>query len=147
METSPTHSYEWTANQGGFSSTSQNPTATPTTAGNYTYTVTVTNNVGCTASASVNVTVNACTDVEENANVKGEYNIYPNPTTGIININDELGINNNFEIIVCNSFGEIIMRGTNMNTIDISPYPNGIFYLSVKTNNQEIITRKIVLIK
>ena len=147
METSPTHSYEWTANQGGFSSTSQNSTVTPITAGSYTYTVTVTNNVGCTASASVNVTVNACTGVEEITNEAAALTIYPNPTTGIINIKDELTIINNFDVILCNSFGEIIMQGTNMNTIDISSYPNGIFYLTVKTNDQDITTRKVILIK
>ncbi len=147
METSPTHTYSWTSNIGGFSSSSQNPTVTPETAGNYTYTVTVTNNVGCTASASVNVTVNACTDIEESQNIKPELNVYPNPTSGAIELNEEFTSNNNFEIIVCNSFGEIIIREKNIKTIDLSHYANGIYYLTVKTGNADIITRKIVLIK
>ncbi|HQP16426.1 MAG TPA: T9SS type A sorting domain-containing protein [Bacteroidales bacterium] len=50
-------------------------------------------------------------------------------------------------MIVCNSFGEIIIREKNIKTIDLSHYANGIYYLTVKTGNADIITRKIVLIK
>lgn len=57
FDASPVFSYSWASTPAGCVSTSQNPTVTPTTAGNYTYTVTVTNNIGCTASASVNVVV------------------------------------------------------------------------------------------
>jgi len=147
METSPTFTYSWASNTGGFSSASQNPTTTPVSAGNYTYTVTVSNSAGCTGTASVNVTVNACTDVDENPVEHKELNIYPNPTTGVINLNEEFTLNNNFDVMISNSIGEIVISGKNMDKIDLSGFTNGIYYLTVKPTDGNVIYKKVILIK
>lgn len=55
LQTSPT-TYSWTSAPAGFTSASQNTTASP--AVSTTYSMTVTNSYGCAASASVAVTVN-----------------------------------------------------------------------------------------
>jgi len=146
-ETSPTYTYSWASVPAGFSSTAQNPTATPSTAGSYTYTVTVTNNVGCTSTAAVNVTVNTCTDVEENTIEKTELIIYPNPTTGIINLNEEFILNNDFEIWVCNSFGKIIFKAENNGVVDLSAFANGVYYLTVVTEGRNAVNRKVILMR
>jgi hypothetical protein len=146
-ETSPTYTYSWSSSPSGFNSSSQNPSATPTGAGTYTYIVTITNNAGCSDTASVNVVVDACTGVEETAINENELNIFPNPTTGIINLNEEFTINNNFEIAVYNSYGEIIFQEKNSKILDLSGYTNGIYYLTVKTDDMNIINKKVILIK
>lgn len=147
METSPTYTYSWTSNIGGFSSSSQNPTATPASAGNYTYTVTVTNSGGCTSTASVNVTVDACAAIEENTDEKAELNIYPNPTTGVIYLNEEFTLNNNFENLVYNSLGKFVTGGKNQQSLDITGQTSGIYYLRLITENKDVINKKIILIK
>ena len=64
-------------------------------------------------------------------------NIYPNPTTGIINFEGE-----NIEAIeILNSIGEVVCIAENEN-IDLSDQPNGIFFVKIQTNKC-IITRKI----
>lgn len=145
-EASPTYTYSWTSVPAEFTSSSQNPSVTPSTAGNYRYIVTVTNNVGCTDTASVYVTVDACTGVGENSVEKAELKIFPNPTTGLIILNDEFTLNNNFEVMVCNSYGEIIIQQKNSKFIDITGYANGIYYLTVKTDDKNIM-KKVILIK
>jgi hypothetical protein len=145
METSPTYTYSWISVPAGFTSSSQNPTATPTTAGNYTYVVTITNNVGCTGTASVNVTVNDCSDVEESALEKTELVIYPNPTTGIVSINENFA-NDDYQVYICNSFGTIIIQESNAKRLDLSDFPAGIYYINIKTEKINLI-KKIILIK
>jgi parallel beta-helix repeat protein len=71
--TSP-YSYSWSFGDGG-SSTTQNPSHTYSTAGNYTATLTVTDNASATASSTVNINVTA--------NVPLSANIVASPTSGL----------------------------------------------------------------
>lgn len=76
--------------------------------------------------------------VKENAS--NEYfNVYPNPTKGIINI--ELQRMNEFHIIenmqLINSSGKLLQEWNNIPTrfwIDVSKYANGMYYLKIKSN-------------
>ena len=146
LQTSPTYTYSWTSSPSGFTSTSQNPTVTPTTTGTYTYYVSVTSS-GCTRTASVNVIVNACTGMEENSGTNKELNVFPNPTAGIVNLNDDFTNNNDFEVFVSNSLGKIIIHGKNSKIIDLTPYSNGIYYITIKTSENKTVNKKVVLIK
>ncbi len=60
MQSNPSYTYSWTSSPSGFTSSLQNPTVTPATAGTYTYTVAVSSG-GCTGTASVHVVVNSPT--------------------------------------------------------------------------------------
>jgi len=146
LQTSPTFSYSWSSTPAGYTSSTQSPTVTPADPGTYTYTVTVTSG-GCSRTASVNVTVTDCLGVAESSNENVSLNVYPNPTSGVINLNDEFVLNNNFEAIVSNSFGKMVYYGKNINNIDLSAYSDGLYYLSVKQQNGNIINKKIILIK
>ncbi|MEI6851757.1 MAG: aryl-sulfate sulfotransferase [Bacteroidota bacterium] len=146
LQSSPTFTYSWSSVPAGFTSSSQNPTVTPNTAGNYTYTVTVTT-AGCTSTSSVNVTVNACTDVEEAEANQSELVLLPNPSTGMVQLNEEFITNNTYDIIVCNSIGKVVFEGKNVKNIDLSEQGDGIFYVSVKTDSNAVINKKVILIK
>lgn len=146
-ETSPTYTYAWASVPAGFTSTSQNPTLTPTTPGTYQYIVTITNNVGCTDTASVYVTVETCTGTDEAAADNAELVIYPNPTTGLVNLNEAFTLNHHYEAVLSNAVGKVVFKGANTETIDLSGFGNGIYYLSVTTDEKNIINRKIILIK
>jgi hypothetical protein len=151
---SPTYTYSWTSVPAGFTSSLQNPTVTPAAEGTYTYQVSVSmsgtfnsTTITTTNTATVTVTVNACTDVDENPVEHKELNIYPNPTTGMINLNEEFTLNNNFDVMISNSIGEIVIGGKNMDKIDLSGFNNGIYYLTVKLTDGNVINKKVILIK
>jgi hypothetical protein len=144
LQTSPSYTYSWSSTPAGFSSTAQNPTATPTTAGTYTYTVTVSSG-GCSNTASANVTVNTCTDIENTNDVVQDVNLFPNPTTGIINIENYQY--DPFTITVYNTLGEVLTEEENPSAIDISMFENGTYYLICKSNSTFIACKKIILLK
>jgi hypothetical protein len=147
-ETSPTYTYSWSSSPSGFSSTVQNPTITPSSAGNSTYVVTITNTaIGCWDTASVHVTVSPCTDIDEISVTKNEVTVFPNPTNGILHLNDDIAQNSSFEVVVSDSYGKTIVREKNNRSIDLSGYTDGIYYVAILFENNDVVYKKIILIK
>jgi hypothetical protein len=60
-----------------------------------------------------------------------DINIYPNPTTGIVNI-DADGLN---KVVVYDVTGRMMMSVANESTIDISNLEAGVYFFSVETEN------------
>lgn len=67
--------------------------------------------------------------------VKEEIFVYPNPTNGIIKIS----LDRNLEFIVFDINGTIISKGFG-NTINLSSFANGVYFLKVKTQNSRMYT-------
>ncbi len=67
--------------------------------------------------------------------VKDEIFVYPNPTKGIIKISSD----RNLEFIVFDINGTIIFKGFG-NTINLSSFANGVYFLKVKTQNSRMYT-------
>lgn len=79
-------------------------------------------------------------------NVLSEVSLFPNPTTGILNIN---AIEANSSVEVFNVIGDKVysnslLKGTN--SIDLSGLANGAYFVKLNSNGQ-IITKKVVLSK
>ena len=72
-----------------------------------------------------------------------DYIIFPNPTSGIIKIALPSTIRD-YTLIVYNNFGQIIMTSTNAKTINLSKYPAGIYYLSIRSK-EHIFKNKIII--
>lgn len=140
LNSSTATQYQWYLN-GNIIANANSQNYTPTESGSYQ--VEITDNNGCTsisqAFAYSNVSINSIAD---NKTI-----IYPNPTTGIINITNELCESNNFEVTIYNTYGHSILSYKNANSIDISKFNNGIYYMIVKLCNNKIITKKINLLK
>jgi len=70
--------------------------------------------------------------------------IYPNPTVGEIEI---IGIDDfidDFEVKIIDAFGRVVREQSLYNQkIDISDLPDGIYYISIYSHNQQIIRRII----
>ena len=70
---------------------------------------------------------------------KGHFEIYPNPSSSI------LYISGNKEevrsVTIVNSIGETLFRKNHLDVIDVSNFPNGIYFIIVEIGN-EFITRK-----
>lgn len=88
---------------------------------------------------------NLCLVSVEEQNLE-RFSIYPNPTSGSINI--DLGENlTNPSIILTNSFGQVVLTKsfstTDFISLDINS-PKGIYFLQLQTESGEVITKKIV---
>lgn len=73
------------------------------------------------------------------------FSVYPNPTTGLINI-DLQDLMTEFEIVLYNSIGQIIKKNQNQKFIDLKELSNGIYYISIKTGGI-VMTKKVIKIK
>ncbi|MEI8204042.1 MAG: aryl-sulfate sulfotransferase [Bacteroidota bacterium] len=141
-ETNPTYTYSWTSIPVGFSSSVQNPSLSPSSTA--TYIVKITNTaLGCsdTASVSVNVNINGINDRD---NSKEVIVVYPNPTNGKLNLSGLFKGDNDLQLICSNAEGKIIMNFTNISTIDFSAFPDGVYYLTVKSGNSKIKDFKVI---
>ncbi|NTW31605.1 MAG: T9SS type A sorting domain-containing protein [Bacteroidetes bacterium] len=82
----------------------------------------------------------------------GDFNIYPNPTTGSINVSLALVNTGDVTITVSNLLGEIISKVEKQKIssinipIDISTQSSGIYYVKIQTAS-ETLTKKISLVK
>jgi hypothetical protein len=81
-------------------------------------------------------------------NHQDNYKVYPNPTTGLINIEFNSPISENVSIEIVNELGEVmgnfqkqIFTGKNTLNYDITSYPKGIYFVRIKEQN---ITFKLV---
>lgn len=70
-----------------------------------------------------------------------ELEVYPNPTSGLINIEGEEVT----EVQVYNSFGQLVKTFLNANIIDLGTMPKGIYMLIINDAKHARCTTKIVL--
>lgn len=79
-------------------------------------------------------------NITDNNNQNNNVQIYPNPTTGIINLQSDEKYTN---VSVIDVYGREAIVSLKRNVIDISSLPNGIYFLKVKTNSN-VFTNKII---
>lgn len=89
----------------------------------------------------------SCTGASDVESIKNSeiFDIYPNPSTGILN----LRINFEYsEISLINVICKEIFKSTSsqVNQINLSDQPDGIYFLKIQTN-QEVLTKKLILRK
>ncbi|MGY8987203.1 MAG: T9SS type A sorting domain-containing protein, partial [Flavobacteriales bacterium] len=78
-------------------------------------------------------------------------NIYPNPTRGLFNISFVSEEVNNFEIMLVDAFGKVIMKenkqqfiGEYTKQVDLSTYSKGIYMVKIRTNDSFVSKRILV---
>ncbi|MBN2682738.1 MAG: fibronectin type III domain-containing protein [Bacteroidales bacterium] len=89
------------------------------------------------------------TGVEDIA-AKSKFNVYPNPTTGKINIEKPITVAGNYKYGVYNGFGKEIISNKEENSekteLDLNNEPAGTFFLIIQTENG-VERHKIIKIK
>ena len=136
--------YTW--NPGGSTATSiaVSPTVTST------YSVTGAAANGCRNNAVVTVIVSACTGIDQVVNAGG-YSIYPNPTTGKLNIQFNVTKATMLTTEVLDAIGKVVLKQTlnfsaneNTQTINISNLPNGLYFVNLTNSENKTQTIRIV---
>ena len=135
--------YNWTG-PNGFTSSVQNPTvlASSSTAGQYCVSVTVN---GCTSPTTcTQVAVNGGSSINENEAFS--VNIFPNPTSDVINIHTGL-TGNGLRVKITDLAGKTVQNEMTVSetqfSIDISHFAQGIYMLSLQ-NDKGTVVRKII---
>lgn len=104
-----------------------------------TYTVTVTDANGCEYTATF--TILQTVGINENKQPLA-LTLYPNPTTGELNI----VLNGSFNFQILDARGRVIMTdfGSNQSLVDLSNFESGVYFIQV-TQASKVITQKIIL--
>jgi len=110
----------------------------------YYYLVTAVDNVGQESSGSVELEFNMNPQTGKAANAFSGFNIYPNPTNGLVNV-ISFG-KHNVQVNLYNQIGKLIMHKeiTSSQQIDLSKYSKGLYFL-VLSEKDYIETHKIIL--
>ena len=117
--------YTWNSGQ-----TTASIVVSPTTT--TVYTVTGTDANGCQKSNTVQQQVNSCTGVAEYSNTHVEFNIYPNPNTGIFSVE----VSTEADIEVVDVLGNTIMKNhvvAGKNDMDMSHALNGVYLVKLQS--------------
>jgi PKD repeat protein len=139
---------EWHWNFGdGQTSSEQNPIHVYTLPGEYTINLVSKNDAGCESTSTQKVLVIQTTGLE--GDISKYIHISPNPSEGkfIISLAESLS-KVEWEIQVTNLLGQKIYKfSTNSQqaTVDLSTYNRGQYIIRIKSGNQ-IITRKLILL-
>jgi len=100
---------------------------------------------GCVGTSSVTIAVSACVGIQENTNV--EMSLYPNPSTGVLNVVLTSG---NSTIEVLDVLGNVVITRTftaaTTAQIDLSNEAQGVYFVQV-TNGTEKNIRKVIIRK
>ena len=82
--------------------------------------------------------------------LRNEVNLFPNPTSGMVNVNVNLMNRDDVTIKVTNSIGQSVSTVSETNTfggtyvMDLTAEPNGVYFIEVQTGT-EVVTRRIVI--
>lgn len=130
--------YTWNNNQNGAVINLSPPSSN-------TYSVIGVDNNGCQNSSAFTIFVENCVGVKkvENENL---FSVFPNPNNG--NFNIELGSNEEIELILSNSLGQIVLNKSvqpvnNRINVDLISQNSGIYFLKLKINGNNY-TKKII---
>ncbi len=109
-------------------------TLSVTTSG--TYSVTVSNAAGCVSTDEIVVNLQDCAGIEETQIFA---NIYPNPTSGLVNINLSMTLSNaNIQVIDLQGkilFANPEFKGQKL-MLDLNNFSNGMYLLQIEQNSQ-----------
>jgi len=134
--------YQWYYNGALISgATSQNYTPTQ----NGIYVVRTTDVNGCVNVYSKGYAFSISTELEE---LEGKnISIYPNPSTGIIDIDLNYQNPNKLNVVIIDTFGKIVFVSENSSRIDLTQLTNGIYTMAITIDSKKAVYKKIVLTK
>ncbi|MGJ8661009.1 MAG: T9SS type A sorting domain-containing protein, partial [Bacteroidota bacterium] len=139
--------YAWNFGDGN-TSTDTDPIHIYNAVGTFYVTLTVTNDCG-TSTFGDSITVTTL-GLEEIAGL-GTIAVYPNPSNGLFQIDFNTNNDMNITVQVTNVLGESVyvkdlgsINGTHKDAIDITNAAPGVYYVTIVSNNEKVMTSKLV---
>lgn len=74
----------------------------------------------------------------------GNFEIYPNPTQGMINLDSKIDTYDNLPFLIYNVLGELLLTGTVSQNIDVSTLINGVYLFQIEYNGHFYNKRFVV---
>jgi hypothetical protein len=112
-------------------------------AGTYTINYNVTDANGCSGSNTTSVQVNACVGIDEVS--AEEFMLFPNPSTGVINLNLPQA---DSDVEVVDVLGNVIVAKNFQNSgnvqLDLSSQPNGVYFVRVTNGSSKEVKRVVI---
>ena len=89
------------------------------------------------------------TPIEEITKGELDFNLYPNPSKGIINIDFGSADLLDFEVSVFNAVGQLLVKHPLQTAqLDLSAFENGIYYIRIKNlQTNQFTTHKVAIFK
>ena len=132
----------------GTSANSADPSHLYPLAGNYTVTLIVTDIAGCSDTISKLITVGTAGIDESTLSAAASFVVFPNPSNGLFNVQfNSIAINSNLKVLNLlgqEIFSQALVQSSNgmfESQIDLSDYPNGIYLIDLKIDNQTIVKK------
>lgn len=122
--------------------TSQSYTATQSGA----YVVRVTDSDGCWFSYSTLFDFSVITDITS-FDQAFRFNVYPNPSNGIVNLSSAVLPGTNFSVQVVDSRGRLVANEKNTMIMDLTHLENGIYFMNLYPEIGGVYTERIVISK
>jgi len=137
-------SWSWDFGDGN-NSNQQNPTHTYTQNGTYTVTLSI-NGGACTYQETIEVFVVGVEDAFSNP---ASVIIMPNPTAGGATLTLSEATKKLIQVQVVGMDGRVLMdteigRGSSQVELDMTDYPNGMYYVCLKSGNQQVVKKLVV---
>ena len=73
--------------------------------------------------------------------------LYPNPSTGVFKVDGFALGENDLNMSVVDMFGKVITEVENTLELDLSDFPDGIYFVKLIFNDEKVITKKITTIR
>jgi hypothetical protein len=99
---------------------------------------------GCSNKATVTQNVQGCVSISENHGTLAGLRVYPNPTTGLFNV--ELNSAEINSVVVTDVTGRIVMAvGAHGNTVsmNLDGLASGVYYAKINSDNNSAVVRVI----
>jgi hypothetical protein len=75
------------------------------------------------------------------------FTVYPNPSSGIVNLSGDILASGNFTVEVYDNVGRLVFTAANEMILDLSGLDNGIYSLFIRTEGAERISKQICIAK
>lgn len=142
LTTTSATTYQWYYN-GTIISGATSQSYTPTQSGIYVVRTTDAN--GCVYVYSTGYAYSISTSIEELE--EKNISIYPNPSTGIFDIDLNYQNPKKLIVVVYDTFGKMVFSAENSSRIDLTQLSNGVYTMSIALDNKKSIYKKVVLSK
>jgi len=109
------------------------------------YVVRITDANGCVYQYSKGFKYEKPNSIAEN-NLSDEITLYPNPTSGILLIKDELTLGNIFTASVYDQYGHLVMNFSNTKELNLASLSNGIYTVQISSKQGKAV-KKISIFK